>query len=119
MPTSPSFNPDLTELRVNTAAIGLYPGTQSQIPVDMGADRSGMIDCDVIPNPRRTRFMGDAEGRGCHVLDGLGMRVNQGVIALKLWSGLSTRPRIMRHACATILPSTPTQVHGSVESPHI
>ena len=103
---------------VHAASFGLYSATQSQIPVDMAAFRSGMIVCDVIPMPPRTRFICDAEGRGCPVLDGLRMRVNQGFIALKLWSGCQLDPSIMRHAFATLFSATPAQEHGPIESPH-
>jgi len=61
-----------------------------------------MIVCDVIPNPPRTRLMRDAALRGCTVLDGLGMLVNQGAIAIKLWSGRSPRTEIMRDGLTAI-----------------
>jgi shikimate 5-dehydrogenase len=43
--------PEGTDLAVSATAIGLYPATQSQVPVDMATASSGMIVCDVIPNP--------------------------------------------------------------------
>ena len=51
-----------------------------------------MIVADVIPNPPRTRLIRDAEARGCKVLDGLGMLVNQGVIGIKYWTGVDPDP---------------------------
>ena len=47
-----------------------------------------MLVADVIPNPPRTRLIREAEKRGCKVLDGLGMLVNQGVIGVKYWTGV-------------------------------
>jgi shikimate dehydrogenase len=52
-----------TDLLVTVTAIGLYPATEVQVPVDMEAVGSGMIVCDVIPNPARTRFIRDAQAR--------------------------------------------------------
>jgi hypothetical protein len=43
--------PEGTELAASATAIGLYPATQCQVPVDMATAGSGMIVCDVIPNP--------------------------------------------------------------------
>jgi shikimate dehydrogenase len=43
--------PEGTDLAVSATSIGLYPATQSQVPVDMATAGSGMIVCDVIPNP--------------------------------------------------------------------
>jgi shikimate dehydrogenase len=57
-----------------------------------------MVVADVIPNPPRTRFVREAEDRGCKVLDGLGMLVNQGVIGFRLWTGVDPDPRVMRAA---------------------
>ena len=47
-----------------------------------------MIVADIIPNPPRTQLICEAEKRGCKVLDGLGMLVNQGVIGVKYWTGV-------------------------------
>jgi shikimate dehydrogenase len=38
----------------------------------------------------------EAEARGCTVLDGLGMLVNQGAIAIRLWSGVAVDRSVMR-----------------------
>ena len=55
-----------------------------------------MLVADVIPNPPRTRLIRDAEKRGCKVLDGLGMLVNQGVIGIKYWTGVDVDAAVMR-----------------------
>ena len=38
------------------------------------------------------------EARGCAVLDGMGMLVDQGGIAVRYWSGLDVDPGAMRRA---------------------
>jgi shikimate dehydrogenase len=55
-----------------------------------------MVVADVIPNPPRTRLLADAATRGCTTLDGMGMLVNQGRVAIKLWTGLDVDGQIMR-----------------------
>ena len=62
----------------------------------------GIIVSDVIPNPPRTHLLREAEGRGCRVLDGLGMLVNQGVIGIRLWTAHDPDPDLMRRALETI-----------------
>ena len=52
----------------------------------------------MIPNSPRTRLVRDAESRGCKVIDGLGMLVNQGVIGIQHWTGISADPAVMRKA---------------------
>lgn len=94
-----------TDLLVNATSIGLYPDGDARIAVDPSSLRPGLIVCDVIPNPPRTRLVRDAETRGCIVLDGLGMLVNQGVIGIRHWSGLDPRPDVMRRALERVFHS--------------
>ena len=56
--------------------------------------RPELIVADVIPNPLRTNLVQDAESRGCTVIDGLGMLVNQGVISIKYWTGEDVEPSV-------------------------
>lgn len=90
--------PAAANLLVNATSIGLFPNVDDILPVDLGSLRPELLVCDVIPNPPRTRFLRDAEKRGCTVLDGLSMLVNQGVIGIRLWSGQDPSPKVMRKA---------------------
>ncbi len=90
--------PTGTDLLVNATPIGLYPDRTARVPIDVASLDPGTIACDVIPNPPRTVFLAEAAARGCTVLDGLGMLVNQGAIAIKLWSGLQPDPAVMSEA---------------------
>jgi shikimate dehydrogenase len=89
--------PDGTGVLVNATSIGLHPDVDARLPLDPETLR-GMVVADVIPNPPRTRLIRDAEARGCTVLDGLGMLVNQGVIAIRHWTGVDPDPAVMRAA---------------------
>jgi shikimate dehydrogenase len=90
------------DLFVNATSIGLFPDVGATVPVDPATLRPGLIVCDVIPNPPRTRLIRDAESRGAIVLDGLGMLVGQGVIGIKLWTGRDPDPEVMRRALLTV-----------------
>jgi shikimate dehydrogenase len=94
--------PDATDLVVNATSIGLFPDLDARVPLAIETLSPGMIVCDVIPNPPRTRLVRDAEARGCNVLDGLGMLVNQGVIGIRLWTGLDPDPALMRRALESV-----------------
>ena len=43
-----------------------------------------LVVADAIPNPPHTHLIRTAEAAGCTVLDGLGMLVNQGAVAIRL-----------------------------------
>ena len=94
-----------TGIVVNATSIGLYPGVDDQLDIDWTTLRPGMVVADAIPNPPRTHLIRTAEAAGCTVLDGLGMLVNQGAIAIRLWSGVDVDRTVMRHALAALLPA--------------
>ena len=94
--------PPEAKLVVNATSIGLFPDVDARVPIDLDSLRPGMLVADVIPNPPRTRLLRDAEARGCTVLDGLGMLVNQGVIGVRHWTGRDPDPAVMRGALEAI-----------------
>ena len=88
--------PAETDIVVNATSIGLFPDVDARLAIDMSTITSKMLVADVIPNPPRTRLITDAQAIGCTVVDGLGMLVNQGVIGIKLWTGMDVEPAVMR-----------------------
>jgi shikimate dehydrogenase len=88
--------PEGTAIVVNATSIGLYPDVEGRLNLETDSLRPGMVVADVIANPPRTLLIREAEARGCLVLDGLGMLVNQGVIGIRYWIGIDPDPQIMR-----------------------
>jgi shikimate dehydrogenase len=91
-----------TDIIVNATSIGLYPDIEARLDIDLDTLRPGMVVADIIPNPPRTLLVRDAEARGCTVLDGLGMLVNQGVINIKYWTGVDADAGVMRRRIEAI-----------------
>jgi shikimate dehydrogenase len=87
-----------TQLLVNATSIALHPNVDDQVPIDYSTIRSGMVVCDVIPNPPSTPFLRLAAEAGATTLDGLGMLVYQGAIAFKMWTGAEAPIEVMRSA---------------------
>jgi shikimate dehydrogenase len=81
---------------INATSIGLYPNVHDGLDLDIESLRPGTVVADVIPNPPRTRLIEGAEARGCTIVDGLGMLVNQGVIGIKYWTGVDADATVMR-----------------------
>jgi len=88
--------PDDADILVNSTSVGLFPDVDARVAIDPNSLHSAMVVADVIPNPPKTRLIRDAEARGCRVLDGLGMLVNQGVIGVKYWTGVDVDASVMR-----------------------
>ncbi len=78
------FVPEEADVVINATSIGL-------------ADAKARLELDtVIPNPPRTQLIRAAEAKGCRVLDGLGMLVNQGITGIEYWTGETVDGAVMR-----------------------
>ncbi|MCB1487601.1 MAG: shikimate dehydrogenase [Bauldia sp.] len=99
--------PEGTDIVVNATSIGLYPDVDGRLALDVDTLKAAMVVADVIANPPRTHLIRDAEARGCTVVDGLGMLINQGVIGIKYWTGVDVDPTVMR--------ATLTDIFGASE----
>ena len=87
-----------TEILINATSIGMHPDVGARVPLRTDSLTPGMVVADVIANPPQTRLLQEAADRGCTVLDGLGMLVNQGVISFRLWTGKDPDSSVMRAA---------------------
>ena len=96
--------PPQADIVVNATSIGLYPNTDARIDLDAASLRPALVVADVIPNPPRTHLIREAQARGCRVLDGLGMIVNQGVIGIKYWTGVDVDAAVMRRTLENLFP---------------
>jgi shikimate dehydrogenase len=88
--------PASADILVNATSIGLYPDIDGHLDLDLESLRPSLVVADVIPNPPSTRLICEAQKRGCRILDGLGMIVNQGVVGIRYWAGVDVDPSVMR-----------------------
>ncbi len=95
--------PKDADIVVNATSIGLAPDTAARLDLDVQSLEAKMVVADVIPNPLRTNLVVDAQSRGCTVIDGLGMLVNQGVIGIKYWTGVDAERAVMRDRVISVL----------------
>lgn len=92
-----------TDVLVNATSVGLYPDVDARLPIEITSLDPAMVVADVIPNPLETNLTKDAASRGCTVINGLGMLVNQGVIGIKYWTGVDVEPGPMRARVCEVL----------------
>lgn len=71
---------------VNTTNIGLYPNVDST-PIEDRLLRKDLLVADIIYNPIKTKLLIEADKIGCLTLSGIGMFINQGAEAFKIWTG--------------------------------
>jgi len=88
--------PHGTGVLINATSIGFHPDEAAMPDVDMDTVDPTTVVADVVANPPRTRFLTAAAERGCPTLDGLGMLVNQALVAVRLWTGQDVSGSVMR-----------------------
>ncbi len=87
-------------LNASGVGMGESEGT-SPIPKELLSPRQ--LCFDACYNPARTRFLLDAEARGCPTLNGLGMSLYQGVAQIELWTGREAPVEVMRQELLDII----------------
>lgn len=91
--------PKETNLVVNATSIGMYP--DPKIPdIDFSTLLDSMVVCDGVHNPPKTPFLIEASKRGCKILDGFSMLVNQGAISFRIWTGQDAPVEVMKNVLA-------------------
>lgn len=82
---------------VHATSVGLFD-ERAVIDVAFKRGLTDVIACDVVFNPIRTKFLSLAEEAGAATLDGLGMLVEQGAIAIEGWTHQSPDRLLMQNA---------------------
>jgi len=88
--------PSTIDIVINATSIGFHPDVDAHLDLDVDTLRPGMVVADVITNPPTTNLIRAGQARGCITIDGLGMLVNQALVAIKLWTGKDVDGAVMR-----------------------
>ena len=91
-----------TDVVINGTSIGLY-APEARLALDLTSIKPGTVVADVVFSPVRTKFLDDASARGCRAIDGLGMLVNQGIVGVEYWTGITPDAAVMRKALETAM----------------
>ena len=94
--------PGGTDVLVNATSVG-YGDADALPPIDLDTLHGGLVVADVVVSPPRTALLRAAEAAGATTLDGLGMLVGQGALAVHLWTGVEPDRDVMRAAAAEAL----------------
>lgn len=85
-------------LVVNTTPLGMTPNVdQSPLPEDTNLSFDTII-YDLVYNPRETKLVRDARAQGLFATTGLGMLIEQAVLAFEKWTGASADRAAMQKA---------------------
>ena len=95
--------PKEIDILVNATSLGMAPNDKDPINLDIDSLHSNLVVADVIVNPPNTQLIKDARSKGCRVIDGLGMIVNQGILGVEYWTGTEVSAGVMRDALEKVL----------------
>lgn len=92
-----------TEILVNATTVGMHGNSDSVLDIYFDSLKSSMVVADVIINPPLTDLLNRANQIGCKTIDGLGMVVNQSVLAIKYWTGVDVDAAVIRKKLLEVL----------------
>jgi shikimate dehydrogenase len=95
--TEPYAVPEECDVVVNATSIG-YVDASAMPPLDQASLRPALLVADVVVRSKTTPLLELAAARGCRTLDGLGMLVEQGAVAISRWTGVDPDRLVMRAA---------------------
>ena len=95
--------PTETEILVNATTVGMHGNSNASLDIYFDSLNSSMVVADVIINPPQTELLTRATAIGCKTIDGLGMVVNQGALAIKYWTGVDVDANVMRKKLLEVL----------------
>jgi len=95
--------PSDVDILVNATSIGMAPDLTARININVDSIRPALVVADVIVNPPMTNLLKDAQSKGCKIVDGLGMVINQAVLGIKYWTGEVVDPVVMHNRLMQVI----------------
>ncbi|MEI6798485.1 MAG: shikimate dehydrogenase [Pseudomonadota bacterium] len=86
-------------LVINATSLGMTGKPDQRLPLDRLA--AGTVATDLVYTPLMTPFLTEAQARGAHIVDGLGMLLHQGAPGFERWFG--HRPEVDDATRAAVL----------------
>ena len=74
------------DIIINATPLGMWPKYGECPPLAWNKVKEGTVLCDVVYNPVCTEFLKTGAANGCKTVDGLGMLLEQGRLAFKIWT---------------------------------
>ena len=100
--THPYRIPAVTDVVVNATPVGSAGEAETQLNIDSESLRSQLAVVDMAPNVHETALVKEARALGSPVVDGVDLMVQQGILAIRLWTNADADPVGMR---AALLPA--------------
>jgi shikimate dehydrogenase len=86
------------DLIVQTTRVGMHPEVEEVPAIPLDAMQAGTLVYDLVYNPIETRFLQEAQARGCRIMTGVKMLVYQGAASFERWTGVRPPTDVMERA---------------------
>lgn len=91
------------DLVIHSTPRGMHPHCDEPPVIPARWLHEGQCVCDLVYTPRETTLLRAARAQNARTIDGVGMLVHQGAIALERWTGLPAPVEVMRQALLAAL----------------
>ncbi|MEM2907748.1 MAG: shikimate dehydrogenase [Candidatus Hadarchaeales archaeon] len=85
------------DVLINATTVGMRPNLKATL-VTADMMHSGLLVNDIVYDPLETRLLREAKKVGARTLNGLGMLLYQGALALEIWTGKKAPIKVMEAA---------------------
>ncbi|MFH1590931.1 MAG: shikimate dehydrogenase [archaeon] len=83
------------DILINTTSIGMAPH-EDRCPIDENGIRPGTLVMDAVYRPEMTQLLKAAKKKGCTIVSGVEMYLNQGALQYEEWTGSKAPLTLMR-----------------------
>lgn len=80
---------------INTTPVGMHPNINASL-VPENLFKKDTIVFDIVFNPYKTKFLKEAEKKGCIVIPGIKMLINGAMLQFKLWTNKNAPEKLIK-----------------------
>lgn len=95
--------PAVTDVLINATSVGSRGEVETQLDIDMTSITPQTTVVDMVVNPDETQLIKQARAVGSPAVDGVDVAVQQGVLAVRLWTNADASAQVMRDALTPLL----------------
>lgn len=77
----------LSPISLSTPLLLVWGDSAGQTSVPAELIKEGMVVADTVYHPRMTQILKDAKAKGCKVIGGIGMMIEQAASGEEIWYG--------------------------------
>ena len=90
------------DIFVNSTSLGMHP-QQEEAAIAEEFLLPHLVVADIVYNPHRTKLLAMAANKGCKIVHGIGMLIEQGAAGFKLWTGIDPLVDEMREVATALV----------------